>query len=99
MSKTWPIFRQTLVLRSPGLRQRGNLHYLRIRRKAEVIMALEPHLSGLGHPQECRAADPAAAVGPAEESKTMAAQPDAGPLGATSRRSGCTWPLRAMSLL
>ena len=54
-------------------------------------MALEPHLSGLGHPQERRAADPAAAAGPAEESKTMASPrgrrgrpglPDAGPLGA-----------------
>ena len=54
-------------------------------------MALEPNLSGLGHPQECRAADPAAAADPADESKTMASppqrrgrpgQPDAGPLGA-----------------
>ena len=34
-------------------------------------MALEPHLSRLGHPQERRAADQAAAAGPAEESKTM----------------------------
>ena len=50
-------------------------------------MALEPHLPGLGHPQECRAA----AADPAEESKTMAGPrrrrgrpglPDAGPLGA-----------------
>ena len=54
-------------------------------------MALEPHPSGLCHPQERRAADPAAAVGPAEGSKTMAgprrrrglAGPqDPGPLGA-----------------
>ena len=54
-------------------------------------MAPEPHLSGPGHPQERRAADPAAAAGPAEDSKTMtgprrrharAGQPDAGPLGA-----------------
>ena len=53
-------------------------------------MAPEPHLSGLGHPQECRAADRHTAAVPAEESKTMAGprrprqpgQPDAGPLGA-----------------
>ncbi len=54
-------------------------------------MALEPHPSRLGHPQERRAADPAAAADPAEESKTRAGpprrhgragQPDAGPLGA-----------------
>ncbi len=54
-------------------------------------MALEPHLPGPGHPQERRAADPAAAAGPADERKTMApprrrhgpaGQPDAGPLGA-----------------
>jgi site-specific recombinase XerD len=50
-------------------------------------MALEPHLSGLGHPQERRAT----AADPADESKTMASPrrrrgrtglPDAGPLGA-----------------
>ena len=59
-------------LRPPGQRQPGSLHHLRTRRKAEVIMALEPHLPGLGHPQERRAADPAAAAGLADESKTMA---------------------------
>jgi site-specific recombinase XerD len=50
-------------------------------------MALEPHLSGLGHPQKRRAA----AGSPADESKIMVGprrrhgrpgQPDAGPLGA-----------------
>ena len=54
-------------------------------------MVLGPHLSGLCHPQECRAADRAAAADPADESKTMAGprrrhgragQLDAGPLGA-----------------
>src|SRR5271165_4080926 len=54
-------------------------------------MALEPHLSRLGHPQEHRAAGRHTASDPAEESKTMpgprrrrgrAGQPDAGPLGA-----------------
>ena len=54
-------------------------------------MTLEPHLSGLCHPQECRAADRHTASDPAEESKTMPGprrrprqpgQPDAGPLGA-----------------
>jgi len=54
-------------------------------------MALEAHLPGPGHPQERRAADPAAAAGPADERKTMAGplqrhgpagQPDAGSLGA-----------------
>ena len=54
-------------------------------------MALEPHLSELGHPQECRAADRHTASDPAEQSKTMAGprrrprqpgQPDAGPLDA-----------------
>jgi site-specific recombinase XerD len=77
--------------RRPGRRRSGSLHYQRTRRKAEVIMALEPHLPGLGHPQERCAADPAAAAGPAEESKTKPGPrrrprqpglPDAGPLGA-----------------
>jgi site-specific recombinase XerD len=54
-------------------------------------MALEPHLSGLCHPQERRAADRHSASDPAEESKIMAGprrrrgrpgQLDAGPLGA-----------------
>jgi site-specific recombinase XerD len=34
-------------------------------------MAPEPHLPASGHPQERRAAGPAAAAGPAEQSKTM----------------------------
>jgi site-specific recombinase XerD len=54
-------------------------------------MALEAHLPGPGHPQGRRSADPAAAVDPADERKSMAGplqrhglagQPDAGPLGA-----------------
>jgi site-specific recombinase XerC len=54
-------------------------------------MAPEPHLPGLGHPQERRAAGPAAAAEAAEESETMVGPrrrrgrpglPDAGPLGA-----------------
>jgi site-specific recombinase XerD len=54
-------------------------------------MAAEPHLPGPGHPQKRRAADPAAAAAPADESKTMVGPrrrrgrpglPDAGPLGA-----------------
>ena len=78
----------------PGRRRQDSLPYLRKRRKAKVIMAIEAHPGGSCRPHERRVAGRPAAADPADESETMTGprrrprqprQPDAGPLGADIR--------------